>query len=47
MLQRVNYVTCIFFEKKYVIKTVKVVLEHFKLANQSCIIQEKLLSCRY
>ena len=38
MLQRDKYVTPHFFEKQnYEIKTVKVVLELFKLAKQSCI----------
>ena len=37
MLQRVKYVTPQFFEKqKYKIKAIKVVLELFKLAKQSC-----------
>ena len=37
MLHRVKYVTSYFFEKqKYKIKAIKVVLELFKLAKQSC-----------
>ena len=37
MLQRVKYVSSHLFEKqKYKIKTIKVVLELFKLAKQSC-----------
>ena len=37
MLQRVKYVTPHFFEKqKYIIKAIKVALELFKLAKQSC-----------
>ena len=37
VVRRVKYVTPHFFEKqKYKIKTVKVVLELFKMATQSC-----------
>ena len=37
MLQRVKYVTPHSFEKqKYIIKAIKVVLELFNLAKQSC-----------
>ena len=48
MSQRVNYVTPqVLTKHKYAIKAVKVVLEQFKLAKQSCDMQEQLLPYIY
>ena len=48
MLQRVKYVTSHFFEKqKYKIKAIKVVLDLFKLAKQSCNMYEQFITFRY
>ena len=47
VLQRVNYATLKFKKHKCVIKVVKVVLKQFKLAKQSCNMQEQLIPCRF